>query len=68
MFGIVQAAVLIGLGICIENPAKRKTVMDAINKASQHIEKAAGDLISTPRKKMPESEVISVDDHVEEYR
>ena len=65
MFVILQAAVLIGLGICIENPEKRKSVLDAINKASKHIEKTAGDFLSQPGKPMPTPDAGAVDEHVE---
>ena len=44
MFGIIQAAVLIGVGMCIESPNKRAMVFKALNQAGQYVEKSAGNL------------------------
>lgn len=42
---LLEAAALIGLGIIIENPEKRRTVINALDKAAATIEKTIKDFI-----------------------
>lgn len=43
--GLLEAAALIGLGIIIENPEKRKAIIGALDKAGNMIEKTIGDIL-----------------------
>ena len=61
MFPILQAAVLIGLGMCIESPAKREKIIKALDGAGKYAEKMLGDFF-------PKGGGVNVPEPPDEYR